>query len=101
MCCRSYFNSVWACLPCHLSNGPVKRDFLDIYLTSSSEVRNFKYTSAMRVIFFPKIFKIEYKFRKFKHQKKKKKKRKEKKNEKLFFVSEILSSENVTINCLY
>ena len=39
--------------------GPLKRDFLDIYQTTFFGVRMFKTTSAMRVIFFRKIFKLD------------------------------------------
>ena len=66
MCCRSALNSVSARLPCYLSKRPLKRDFLDIYLTTSFGVPKFKNTSAMRVIFFLKMFKIESKFTKCK-----------------------------------
>ena len=59
-------NSVSARLPCHLLKGPLKVDFLDIYLTTSFRVRKLKNRSALRVIFFSKIFKIEYKFKKWK-----------------------------------
>ena len=38
--------------------GPLKRNFLDIYLTSLFEVRNVGNTSAMRVIFFLIMLKI-------------------------------------------
>ena len=48
-----------------------------------------KNTSAMRVIFFLEILKIELKIIKCK-----------KKTEKIFFVSEILASDNVARNCL-
>ena len=82
-------NSVSACLPCHLSKGPLKWDFIDIYLTSFFAVHQFKYTSAMRVIFFLKMFKIESKFTKCK------KKKNKKKIEKIFFVSHIIESKNV------
>ena len=51
-CCRSDFNSVSARLPCHLSKGPLKWEFLDIYLSTSFGVRNLKNTLAMRVILF-------------------------------------------------
>ena len=51
-----------------------------------------KNTSAVKVIFYFKMFNIEFKFRKLKKKKIKKK---------LFFVSEIISSENVPINFLY
>ena len=81
--------SVSARLPCYLSKGPLKRDFLDIYLTTFFQVRKFENTSAMRVIFFLKMLKIESKFREWK---------KEKKMRKMFFVSEIFEAENVAIN---
>ena len=40
------------------SKGPLKREFLDIFLTTFFTIRNFGNTSAMRVIFFLKVFKI-------------------------------------------
>ena len=36
-CCYADFNSASVCLPCCLSKDPLKRDFLDIYLTTFSE----------------------------------------------------------------
>ena len=60
------FNSVSAPLPCYLSKGPLKRDFLNIYKITFFGVGKFKNTSALRVIFFWEMFKIESKFRKFK-----------------------------------
>ena len=51
-CCRSDFNCVLAHLPCYLSKGSLKQDFLDFHLTTFFRVRKFKNTSAMRVIFF-------------------------------------------------
>ena len=36
-CCDEYFNSAWSRLPSWLSRQPLKRDFLDIYLTTLSE----------------------------------------------------------------
>ena len=48
-----------------LVEGSSERDFLDIYLTTFFGVRKFKNTSAMRVIFFLEMFKIESKFRKY------------------------------------
>ena len=53
-------------LLCNLWKGPLKVDFLDIYLTTSFKVGKFKNTSAMSIIFFLKIFKIESKLRKCK-----------------------------------
>ena len=37
---------------------PLRRDFLDVDLTTFFGVTNFRNTSAMRVIFFLKMFKI-------------------------------------------
>ena len=65
-CCRSDFTSVSDRLPCYLSKGPLKRDFLDLYLTTFSEVRKFVNTQAMTVIFVFQMFKIESTFRKSK-----------------------------------
>ena len=50
--------SVSARLPCCLSRGPLKREFLDIYLSKSFGVGNFGNTEAMRVIFFWKCSKF-------------------------------------------
>ena len=38
--------------------GPVKKDFSAIYLITFFGVRNFRNTSAMRVIFYVKMLKI-------------------------------------------
>ena len=86
--CRSNFNSVSARLPYQLSQGPLKENFLDIYLPTFFGVQKFKNTSASRVILCVEMFKIESKFRKCR------------KNSKIFLVSEIISSENVAINCV-
>ena len=56
--CHSDFRTLWSHLPCWLSKGPLKRDFLDIYLTTFFGIRNFGNTSAMRVTFLVKVFKI-------------------------------------------
>ena len=81
--------SVSARLPFYLSKGLLKLGFLDIYLTTFFRVRKIKNTSAITFILFFIMFKIEYKFRKWK-----------KKIEKIFFVSEISASENVAISSL-
>ena len=47
-----------------LSKGPLKRDFLDIYLTTFYGIRNFRNTSPMRFIIFLKVFKILSTFQK-------------------------------------
>ena len=77
-------------LPCSLSMGSLKRDFLDIYITTSFSVRKLENTSAMRVILFLEMFKIESKFRKIK-----------KSIAKTFFDSEKIASGNIALNCLY
>ena len=70
MCCRSGFNSFSARLPCYLPKGLLKRDFLDSYLSTFFALLQFENTSAMRVMFFLKIFRVESKFRKCKKKKK-------------------------------
>ena len=50
--------NVSACLPCRLSRGPLKRELLDIYLSTSFVVGNFGNTKAMSVIFFWKCSKF-------------------------------------------
>ena len=62
---------------------------LDIYLSRFSRVRKFKNTSAISVMFFLKMFKIECKFRK----------RTEKLRKSVMFF-EIIASEDFAINCL-
>ena len=57
-------NCVSARVRCYLSKGPLKRDFLDIYLTTIFGVRKFKNTSAMSIILFLEMLKIESIFRK-------------------------------------
>ena len=84
------FKKCFGLLTYYLSQALQKGDFLDIYLTTFFGVSKFENTSAMRVIFFLKIFKMESKFRKCK----------KKKMEKKFFNSEIIASENVATNCL-
>ena len=64
--------------------GPLKRDFLDIYLAMFSGVRNFEKKSAMRVMFFFENFLNLMQISKM-----------EKKIEKKLFVFEIIASELV------
>ena len=45
-------------LPCCLSKGPLKGNFLDIYLITFLGIRNFENKFAMRVMIFLKMFKI-------------------------------------------
>ena len=61
--CGSYFNSVWTRLPCYISKGLQKLDFLDIYLTTVFRARNFQKASAMTVIFFWKCSKFYLHFK--------------------------------------
>ena len=82
-------NSVSARLLCFLSKGPLKQDFMDIYLTTFFRVRKFKNASVMRAIFYLKILKIEPKFGKIKKKFKKK----------IFF--KVIAAKDVAINCLY
>ena len=56
-------NSVWYPLPCFLSKCPLKRVFLDIYLTKFFGFPNFKYTSTIRVIMFWKCSKLNLYFK--------------------------------------
>ena len=63
---HSDFSSVSACLPSFLSQNCLSRYFLEIYLTTFFGVHQFKNTSAMRVTFFLKTFKIECKLPKWK-----------------------------------
>ena len=60
---RSAANCISASLPCCLSKGPPKQDYLDNYLTTFFRVRNFRNTSAMRVIFFWKCSKFNPDFK--------------------------------------
>ena len=50
--CRSALNSISATLRCYFSKGPLKRDFLDIYLNTFFGACKFKNTSGRRIIFF-------------------------------------------------
>ena len=77
--------SVYHCWP---SKGPLKPNFLNIYVTTFFRVRIFENTSAMRVIiFFDNIKNLVYIS---------KKKKKKKKLEKVFCVSDI----SIRIGCL-
>ena len=69
---------------------PLKRHFTDIYLLTFFGDGHLGNTSAMRVIFFLKMCKIQCRFQKV-HRKIQKK----------FFVSEIIVSELVALNFLY
>ena len=60
MCCDAVFMSSWARLPCCLSKDPLKRDFLDIYLTTFSETVISKIQNLRGLSFFPK-FNLDFK----------------------------------------
>ena len=89
-CCRSAFKSVGIRLPCCFLKANLKRDFLDIDLTTFLEGRNLRNKSAMRVIPFFKMFKVSARFQKWR-----------KKLRKIFFVFAIIGCELVTLNCIY
>ena len=57
-CWREDWISVSAHLPCGLSREHLKRDLLDIYLSTSFSVGNFRNSEAMRVIFLRKSSKF-------------------------------------------
>ena len=61
--CHSDFSTVWSHLPCCLSKGPLKQDFLDIYVTTFFLIRKFGNTSALRVILFRKCAKLYLHFK--------------------------------------
>ena len=60
MCCDGDFKSSWARLPCCLSKDPLKRDFLDIDLTTFSESVISKIQNLRGLTFFPK-FNLDFK----------------------------------------
>ena len=62
----------------------MKRDSIEISVTTSFGFCKFKNTSAMRITFLLKMFKIESKFTNL-----------TKDNRKMFLVSEIIASENI------
>ena len=62
--CDPDLNCAWARLPCCLSKGLLKQDFLDGYLTTFSEsIRNFENTKSMWENFFFKISKFNLDFK--------------------------------------
>ena len=63
MWCCSDFNSAWCPLPCSLWNGSLKRDFLDIHLTTFFGVHNLGNTSAMTGMFFLKCLEFNLAFK--------------------------------------
>ena len=87
--CDSYFNTIWSHLPCCLSKGSLKRNFLDIYLTTFFGIRIFANTSAMTVILILKMFQVLSTFQKW-----------TKKMEKQLFHFLSIASELAALNCL-
>ena len=66
--CRPDFNRPCSHSPCPSPMCLLKEDFLDIYLITFFGVLNFGNTWAMSVFFFRKMFKIYYRFEKYKHK---------------------------------
>ena len=62
-CCDADFNSVWACLRCSLAKVPLKRDFLDIYLTRISESVTSKIQNLWGSFFYSKCFNFRLDFK--------------------------------------
>ena len=62
-CCDAGFNSVSARLPCCLWKGPIKRDFLDIYLTTFSESVISEIQKLWRLSFDAKCSKFKIRFK--------------------------------------
>ena len=79
--CDADLNSAGAPLPCCLSKDPLKRDFLEIYLTTFSESVISELQKLWRSSFFSKCSKFNLDFKIGTKNKKKK-----------FFVSEIIAS---------
>ena len=88
-CCDADSNSACARLPCCLSKGRLKGDFLEIYLTTFSESVISKKQNLWESSFFSKYLKFNLHF-----------KNSVKKWEK-FFCCEVIASELVSLNCLY
>ena len=65
-CCEADFHSPWERLPCCLSKGPLKVDFLDIYLTMFSEYVVSEVQNLWASSFFSKYSKFNVDFRKAK-----------------------------------
>ena len=65
MCGEADFSSALVPLPCSLSKGPQKRDFLDIYLTTFPESVISEIQNLWRSPFFVKMSKITFTFQNF------------------------------------
>ena len=64
MCCNADFKSACAQLPCCLLKGPLKQDFLDIYLTPFSESVISEIQNLQGSSLFPKYLKFNLDFKK-------------------------------------
>ena len=62
MCCDDIFNSALAGVPCCLSTASLKRGFLDIYLTTSSESVISKLENLWGFYFVPNLLKFNLDF---------------------------------------
>ena len=62
-CCDADFNSAWARLWCCLSKHPLKREFLDIYLTTFSESVTSKIQNLWGLSFYSKCSKFNLDFK--------------------------------------
>ena len=70
-CSHADFTTVWDPLTCWLSNGVLKRCFLEIALTKSLTVCNFWNEVAMTIMVFFKVFKTWCRFQKWNKKMKK------------------------------
>ena len=86
--CDEDLSSVWARLPCCLSKVPLKRAFLDIYLTTFSESAISEIRKLWGSSFFSKCSKFNLDFKNAA------------KNWENFFFSQIITSELVSLNFL-
>ena len=90
--CLLDFNSVSAHLSCYLLQGPLKRDFLDVYLTTFFGVSKSKKKKKINYVGHLFLKNVQNWSLISKMQKK---------IEKKSFVLQIIASEDVAINCLY
>ena len=89
-CSCSALNNVLSHLPCYLLHNPLKRDFFRHLSNIFSAVRKFKNTCKLWWSSFSEKVQNWIKISKM-----------QKEIQNIFFVSEIVASENVAINCLY
>ena len=89
MCYDADFKSACAQLPFCLLKGPLKQDFLDIYLTTFSESEISETQNLWGLSFVSKCSKFNLDFKNASE------------NSEKFFVSEVIASKLVSLNCLY